>query len=96
MSADPAPLRLLYFAWVRERAGRDGESLPVPAGVATVGALIAWLRARGDGLAAALADPRRIRVAVNLEHVGFDHPLRPGDEVALFPPITGGAAGGRA
>ena len=52
--------------------------------------LIDWLRTRGPGFAEALKDLKVVRVAVNQEHVGRDHPLRPGDEVALFPPVTGG------
>lgn len=88
-SASP-PVRLLYFAWVRERAGLAAEEVALPPGVADVAALTGWLRARGGGPAAALSDLSRLRVAVNQEHVSFDHPVRPGDEVAFFPPVTGG------
>ena len=52
--------------------------------------LIDWLRGRGSGYAEALADLKVVRVAVNLEYVGRDHQLRDGDEVAIFPPVTGG------
>jgi len=83
-------MKLRYFAWLRTRIGRGEEFLDPPAGTATVAALIAWLATLGPGYAAALADPRLVRVAVNQEHVGPDHPVRPGDEVALFPPVTGG------
>jgi sulfur-carrier protein len=86
----PPPVRVLYFAWVREKAGIGAEQVVLPATVTDVGGLIAWLRARGGGQAAALADLGRLRVAVNQEHVAFDHPLAPGDEVAFFPPVTGG------
>ena len=81
---------LLYFSWVRERIGRDGERLALPDGVATAAALLDHLRSLGDGYAAALADRGRIRVAVNQDFVGFDAPVRAGDEVAIFPPVTGG------
>jgi len=83
-------MKLRYFAWLRTRIGRGEETLEPPAEIATVGALIAWLATRGPGYAAALADTRLVRVAVNQDYVGPDHPVRPGDEVALFPPVTGG------
>jgi molybdopterin synthase sulfur carrier subunit len=85
-----ATLSLLYFAWLRERVGTAEESLPIPAGVATVGDLVEWLRGRGPGHAAAFAQANRVRCAVNQEFAGPDTPLRPGDEVAFFPPVTGG------
>lgn len=83
-------MKLLYFAWLRVKIGKAEEQLDPPPGVATVAALLDWLKSRGPGFAEALADPRIVRVAVNQEYVGWDHPVRPGDEVALFPPVTGG------
>ena len=83
-------LKLLYFAWVRERSGTASEDVPLPDGVTTVGELIHWQRGRGDGFAEAFQDEARVRVAVNQEHVGVDHPVADGDEVAFFPPVTGG------
>ena len=83
-------MKLLYFAWLRERAGRSEETVTVPAGVTTVGALIEWLKGRGEGYRAAFANPALVRVAVNQEYVKLDHPVRGGDEVAFFPPVTGG------
>jgi molybdopterin synthase sulfur carrier subunit len=83
-------MKLRYFAWLRTRIGRGEESLDPPPGIATVADLIAWLATRGPGYAAALADPKIVRVAVNQDYVGPAHPVRPGDEVALFPPVTGG------
>ena len=83
-------MRLLYFAWVREKAGLADEEVTPPANVRDVAGLIAWLAARGGGPAAALADPARVRVAVNQEHVGLDHPVGADDEIAFFPPVTGG------
>jgi len=83
-------LHLLYFAWLRERVGAAEERIPVPVGVATVGELIVWLQARSPGHAAAFAVANRVRCAVNQEFAGPDAAVRPGDEVAFFPPVTGG------
>ena len=84
-------MTLLYFAWVREQIGRDSEEIALPADVQTVAALLDWLRSRGDGYAQALEDLSVIRVAVNQEFAAPDHAVADGDEVALFPPVTGGA-----
>lgn len=83
-------MEALYFAWVRQRIGTGRERLAPPPEVATVGDLIAWLMARGPGYAAALADATLIRVAVNQEFAGLATKVAPGDEVAFFPPVTGG------
>lgn len=83
-------MKLLYFALFRARIGRGEEEIERPPGVATVGDLVGWLAGRGPGYRAALADLRLVKVAVNQEYVGFDHPVGPRDEVALFPPVTGG------
>jgi molybdopterin synthase sulfur carrier subunit len=83
-------VRILYFAWLRARIGRAEEELAVPAGVGDVRGLLDWLGARGGNYAAALENRAVIRVAVNHDYVGPDHPVREGDEVAIFPPVTGG------
>lgn len=83
-------MKLLYFAWLRAKIGIAEERVELPAGVDTVAALLDWLRRRGPGFAEALKDTKIVRVAVNQEYVGWDHPVKPGDEVALFPPVTGG------
>ena len=85
-----AAMKVLYFAWLRSRVGAGAEDVTPPAGVTTVGGLLDWLATRGPGHAAALANRAVVRVAVNQEYVGPDHPVRAGDEVALFPPVTGG------
>lgn len=82
-------VRLLYFAWVREAIGVEAEEVPL-AGPATLGALVGLLRARSEGHARALAELGRLRAAVNQDFAGWDALVRPGDEVALFPPVTGG------
>jgi molybdopterin synthase sulfur carrier subunit len=81
---------LLYFAWVRQKVGRSEETIDLPAHVGTVGELAAWLAQRGAGYGDAFADPKRLRAAVNQDHVGFDAAVANGDEVAFFPPVTGG------
>ncbi len=83
-------MKLLYFAWVRQRIGIASEDITPPDGVTNVTALIAWLRTRGPGYARAFADLEALRVAVNQEHAGFDAAIKQGDEVAFFPPVTGG------
>jgi sulfur-carrier protein len=83
-------MKLLYFAWLRARIGKAEEVIEPPAEVATVALLVEWLKTRGPGFAEALKNAKMVRVAVNKEYVGWDHALHPGDEVALFPPVTGG------
>ena len=83
-------MKLLYFAWLRQRIGRSEEDIAVPASVSTVSALIEFLRARGSGYEAAFRDLKLIRCAVNQQHSGLDASLSPDDEVAFFPPVTGG------
>jgi molybdopterin synthase sulfur carrier subunit len=81
---------LLYFARLRERFGCELERIAVPDGVADVAGLTAWLRSRGEPWSAELAAGRSWRVAVNQDMAGPDTPVRDGDEVAYFPPVTGG------
>ncbi len=83
-------LKVLYFAALREQVGRDAEELDVPAEVATVAALRGHLRARGGAWAEALADGKLLRMAVNQDMAQPGAALGPGDEVAFFPPVTGG------
>jgi molybdopterin synthase sulfur carrier subunit len=83
-------MKLLYFAWLRHRIGLAEEQIEAPPAVRNVADLLAWLPTRGPGYAAALADLSVVRVAVNQDYVGREHALAPGDEVALFPPVTGG------
>jgi sulfur-carrier protein len=83
-------LRLLYFAWLRERVGRAEEELALPPSVRTLGELTCWLAARDAEHGAAFARPQLIRAAVNQQFAGPDTELASGDEVAFFPPITGG------
>lgn len=83
-------MELLYFAWLREKVGISGEQIALPDGVADVGGLLEWLKGRGVGYAEALKDLSAVRVAVNQEFAGPEVTVTDGDEVALFPPVTGG------
>jgi len=88
--AGTALVTVLYFARLREALGRDAEQLSLPAGVATVGALRDMLLARGGAWAVELASAKPVRVAVNQTMARLDTGIRPGDEIAFFPPVTGG------
>ena len=83
-------LKLVYFAWVRERMGCGEEQVEPPADVATASDLIAWPAARADRGARAFAEPARIRVAIDGQMMGNDAALAGARDVALFPPVTGG------
>ena len=83
-------MKLLYFAWLRARVGCAEEEVALPPQVHDVAGLLDWLRGRGGGHAEALRDLRVVRVAINHDYVGLGHPIREGDEVAIFPPVTGG------
>jgi len=83
-------MQLLYFGWVRTKIGSGRETLDPPAEIADVRSLVEWLKQRGDGYQEALQDLETIRVAVNQEMVDLDALVSPSDEIALFPPMTGG------
>ena len=83
-------LTLVYLARLRDAFGASGERVVLPPGVATAGELRAWLAGRGGAFAAELAPGRMVRIAVNRDIAQPDTPVRPGDEVALLPPVTGG------
>jgi molybdopterin converting factor subunit 1 len=83
-------MQVLYFAWLRQKVGLAEEAVSPPEGVATVGALADWLATLSPGHAAAFADRASIRCAVNQDFATPDTPVRAGDEVAFFPPVTGG------
>ena len=85
-----ATLTLVYLARLRDAFGASSELVDAPAGVSNVAALRAWLAARGGTWAAELAPGRAVRIAVNHDLADPDTPVRAGDEVALFPPVTGG------
>jgi molybdopterin synthase sulfur carrier subunit len=83
-------VRILYFAKLREDLGKSAEDLDLPGDVASVAALRSHLMARGGAWATALAQGKALRVAVNHDMADAATPIKAGDEVAFFPPVTGG------
>jgi len=83
-------IRLLYFAWVRAQIGLDEERQTLPKTPMTVDELLDWMPSLGAGHALALEQRSKLRVAVNQAFAEADTLIHPGDEVAVFPPVTGG------
>lgn len=83
-------MRVLYFAMLRQKIGLASEEVSPPAGVKTLGELIEWLKTRGPRYAEALGDARVVRAAVNQEYAGRERTVKESDEIAFFPPVTGG------
>ena len=83
-------MKLLYFAWVRSKVGIAEEDITLPDTIGDMKGLLEWLRGRSDGFADALSDMTSIRFAVNQEIAELDQPITDQDEVAVFPPMTGG------
>jgi molybdopterin synthase sulfur carrier subunit len=83
-------MKVLYFARLRQMVGKSEEEIDIPPGIATVGALIDWLKSRDEGYAHAFADLRVVRAAIDQTHAQFDAPINGAREIAFFPPVTGG------
>ncbi len=83
-------MKLLYFAWVRERVGRTDEEIAVPPHVRTVADLMEWLAGRGEEYAHAFENRGVIRAAIDRTHVRPDTAIAGAREIAFFPPMTGG------
>jgi len=83
-------VKLLYFAWLKTKTGVAEEDVTPPPEVTTVAELLEWLRGRSPGHGEALADLDALKVAVNQEYAQAGDPVSANDEVALFPPVTGG------
>jgi len=81
---------LLYFAGLRESLGLSRELVPLPSGTATVSSLVDQLRSRDDRWTAAFSPGKQWRVAVNQQMADLATPVKAGDEIAFFPPVTGG------
>jgi molybdopterin synthase sulfur carrier subunit len=83
-------VKLRYFAWVRERVGRGEEEIALPANIGTVNDLMSWLAGRGEEYAHAFENPKIIRAAIDRNHVRPDTAIAGAQEIAFFPPMTGG------
>jgi len=83
-------IKLVYFAWVRERVGRTDEEVELPAGLATVADLVRWLQGRGEEYAYAFENAQVVRAAIDHTHVKPDAAIAGAREIAFFPPMTGG------
>lgn len=83
-------LKLVYFAWVRERIGKAEENLEPPAEVITIADLIVWLKGRGEEYDYAFENADIIQAAIDHEHVDHETPVSGAREIAFFPPMTGG------
>jgi molybdopterin synthase sulfur carrier subunit len=83
-------MKLVYFAWVRERIGKAEEEVVPPASVTTVADLMRWLGSRGEEYAHAFENPKVIRAAIDKSHVRPETAIAGANEIAFFPPMTGG------
>lgn len=83
-------MKLLYFAWLRERVGKPEEEIALPANISTIAELMDWLASRGDEYAYAFENRKVIRAAIDHAHVKPDTPIGNAREIAFFPPMTGG------
>lgn len=83
-------VRILYFAWMREKTGRSEETVTLPTNLETVADLVGWLKTRGPEYEAAFARAEVVRAAINQTHVKTAAPLAGAREIAFFPPVTGG------
>lgn len=83
-------MQLLYFASVREAIGRDEESFDLPSELVIISDIIAWLSAKDDKYAAAFAAPEKLRFALDQQMVKIDASIGSAQELAIFPPVTGG------
>ncbi|ODT68155.1 MAG: molybdopterin synthase sulfur carrier subunit [Pelagibacterium sp. SCN 63-23] len=83
-------MKVLYFAWLRERLNRDSDEVSPPPEVKTLGDLVAWLRARDEALDLAMANPAIFKLSRDARIVPWDTPLAGAESVAILPPMTGG------
>ncbi len=83
-------MKIVYFAWLRERLDKTDEEVDLPASVQTVGELMDWLKTRGEEYAYAFDNPKVIRAAIDKTHVRPDAKIAGASEIAFFPPMTGG------
>ena len=83
-------MKILYFAWMREHTGCRTEEIQLPENVATISELATYLRSRSAGHDTALRNLKTVRVAINRKYANLESPITDSDEIAFFPPVTGG------
>ncbi len=83
-------MKILYFSWIRTKIGKDKEVVILPKNVKNGSDLVDFLKTKGPKHADALKNKKVIRMAINFEHTDLNHPIKKNDEIALFPPVTGG------
>jgi len=83
-------MKILYFAWVRQKAGVSEEDIDLPPEVKTLNDLVNWLKTRGPEFEAAFAEIKSVRAAIDQTHAKLDAPIKDAKEIAFFPPVTGG------
>jgi len=83
-------VKLVYFAWLRERIGLSSETVALPPEVTTIAGVVGWLKTRGEGYAAAFDKADVVRAAIDRRHVRADAAVAGAHEIAFFPPMTGG------
>ena len=83
-------VKLVYFAWVREKVGRSAEDVELPASAKTIADLVAWLKSRGPEFEEAFERAEVVRAAIDKVHVKSDASILGAREIAFFPPVTGG------
>ena len=83
-------MKLVYFAWVRERVGKSEEEVELPSGILTVADVVRWLKTRGEEYAFAFENEGVVRAAVDRSHVKPEATIANAREIAFFPPMTGG------
>ncbi|HAE75152.1 MAG: molybdopterin converting factor subunit 1 [Rickettsiales bacterium] len=83
-------MKILYFSWIRTKIGKDKEVVILPKNVKNGSDLVDFLKTKGPKHADALKNKKVIRMAINFEHTALNHPIKKNDEIALFPPVTGG------
>ena len=83
-------VKILYFSWIRERLGKSEETVTLPDNIDTVAKLLSWMKGRGEEFAAAFEFSDIVRVALDQEHAEHGDPIDAANEIAIFPPMTGG------
>ena len=83
-------MKILYFAWVRQKAGLSEETVDLPENVTTLKDLVEWLKSRGPQYEAAFADIKSVRAAIDQAHAPLEASITDAKEIAFFPPVTGG------